>query len=206
MLLRSVALTTAVFASTACHPQMRATDANYRVGSLSLHLRCAGQGEPPVVLDSGPGQDARAWDRVQPEVARFTRACAYDRAGLGGSSAATRPHTNAEMAAELRALLKAAAIEGPYVLAGHSMGGLNIRLFAGAHPEAVAGMVFVDSMTRRQSERYWGLIPEEHMKQFRDGVGKLPEGIDFDLLAKDLADTASAPTTLGVRPVLVLTR
>src|SRR5215210_3669011 len=82
---------------------------------------------------------------VQPEVARSTRACAYDRTGAGYSTRNSKPHTSHEMASELDQLLVRAKIPGPYVLVAHSFGGLNVRLYASEHPEKVAGMVLVDA-------------------------------------------------------------
>src|SRR6516164_1324840 len=89
----------------ACHPQIAKTESNVAVGSLSLHVVCAGKGRPAVVFESGLGTDSTVWDQVQPDVSRFTLACAYDRAGLGSSSPAPRPHSNLQMAEELHRLL-----------------------------------------------------------------------------------------------------
>ncbi|HEY6555915.1 MAG TPA: alpha/beta hydrolase [Polyangiaceae bacterium] len=189
-----------------CHRQESRTDANFPVGSLSLHLICEGSGSPPVVLDSGLGNDAAAWSRVQPEVARFARVCSYDRAGLGASSPAPRPHSNTQMARELRSLLRAAKVAPPYVLVGHSMGGVNVQLLAKAHPKDVAGMVLVDTMTSDQPARFWALIPQSHLDEFRTGLRKLPEGIDFDTLAKGLTESKASPGWLHDKPLVVLTR
>ena len=106
---------------------------------VSLHIHCVGHGEPRVIFDAGLGSDGTVWSNVLPEVGRFTTACAYDGAGLGQSGPAPRPHTNRRMAEELHALLLAAGLNGPYVLVGHSMGGVNVRLFASEHPDDMAG-------------------------------------------------------------------
>jgi pimeloyl-ACP methyl ester carboxylesterase len=181
------------------------SDANVPFGSLSLHLRCRGEGTPVVVLDAGLGNDSGVWSAVQAGVASTARVCAYDRAGLGASGPAPRPHSNAMMAEELLELLRTAALPGPYVLVGHSMGGVNVRLLAGAHPEAVAGMVLVDAMSEAQPAQYWSLIPEEDMAMFRAGIAQLPEGTDFETLSRGLADVAKAGN-LGAKPLVVLTR
>ncbi len=88
--------------SVACHDPAT-LDTKVPVDGLSLHLVCNGEGSPTVVFESGLGNDARAWSKVQPEVAKLTRACAYDRAGLGASSPAPPPHSNRDMVAELHA-------------------------------------------------------------------------------------------------------
>jgi len=158
-----------------------------------------------VVLESGLGNDGQIWSQVQPEVGSFTRACAYDRAGLGKSSAAPRPHTSREMAGELHALLGKAGIAAPYVLVGHSLGGLNARLFASEHPEEVAGMVLVDSATEEQDARLWSLIPEEAMREFRASLAEHPEGIDLDAFRASMADVHRSSRSLGDIPLVVLT-
>ena len=195
-----------VLLGLSCQPRLPKLDAKFDVGTLSLHLVCLGEGSPTVVLDAGLGQDAKTWAPVQPDIARFTRVCAYDRAGMGTSSPAARPHTNRQMADELDSLLSAAKIPGPFVLVGHSMGGVNVRLFASKHPENVAAMVLVDSMTGDQAARFWSLIPEAQMKEFRDGLSKLKEGIDFESLSSGLAEMKSSSQSLGGKALVVLTR
>lgn len=177
--------------------------ANVAVGSLSLHIVCRGQGRPVVVLDSGLANDARVWSVVAAGVAQTSTVCAYDRAGLGASSAAPRPHTNRMMADELSALLRNAELPRPYVFVGHSMGGVNIRLLAQADPDAVAGMVLVDAMSESQAKDYWSLIPQTDMDGFRIGLQNLPEGMDFETLSKGLTEVATTKP-LGAKPLVVL--
>jgi pimeloyl-ACP methyl ester carboxylesterase len=114
------------------------------IGTHRLHLHCLGAGSPPVVFDAALGGSSLSWTLVQPAVAAFTTACAYDRAGFGWSDAGPLPRTAGRIAAELHELLTAAAIEPPYVVVGHSFGGLTIRAYASSHPGNVAGLVFVD--------------------------------------------------------------
>ncbi len=109
-----------------------------------LNLHCIGEGTPSVVFDAGLANWSQIWGLVQPVVARSTRACAYDRAGLGFSDAATRPGTSANIADDLHRLLHAAGIEPPYVLVGHSYGGMNVRLYADLYRNEVAGLVLDD--------------------------------------------------------------
>ncbi|HEX8070751.1 MAG TPA: alpha/beta hydrolase [Pyrinomonadaceae bacterium] len=119
------------------------------VGGYRLHLRCAGPegapGDPTVVLDAGIGECSLGWSLVQPEIAKFARVCAYDRAGLGWSDPAPTPRTSRQIVGELHTLLANAGIEPPYVLVGHSFGGLNARLYTNQFPAEVAGLVLVDS-------------------------------------------------------------
>ena len=115
------------------------------IGGRSLNLYCSGTGSPTVVFDSGGNQPGYSWHLVQPEVATFTRACWYDRAGYGWSDPASGARTSADIAEDLHRLLRAAGVAPPYILAGHSFGGFNIRVFADRHRDEVAGMVLVDS-------------------------------------------------------------
>jgi pimeloyl-ACP methyl ester carboxylesterase len=122
-------------------------------GNLRLNIDCQGSGSPTVVLDSGLGVPGIGWDRVQAEVAKFTRVCWYDRAGYGWSDGSSRPRTSLEIAKELHALLAAANEKGPFVLAGHSFGGYNVRVYNGQYPSEVAGMVLVDASHEDQETR-----------------------------------------------------
>ncbi len=141
-----------------------------------------------------------AWDDVQPEVGRFTRVCAYDRAGLGYSSSAPRPHSNRQMARELGVLLERAGQRGPYVLVGHSMGGMNVRLFASEHAARVAGMVLVDAVGDGQPSRSWALMPDTAMAELRDVLDKLPEGLDLDTYVTGFADMRDSSRSIGDVP------
>ena len=114
------------------------------VGGYKLHINCTGQGTPMVVLDSGLGDSYVSWMKVQPQIAKFTRVCYYDRAGLGYSDNSPLPRTSKVMAEELHTLLHNAGVDPPYILVGHSMGGYNVRLFASLYRSEVAGMVLVE--------------------------------------------------------------
>ena len=114
------------------------------IGTDRLHVQCLGTGAPPVIFDAALGGSSLSWTFVQPAVASVTTACVYDRAGFGWSDAGPIPRTASRLADELHALIAAAGLEGPFVLVGHSFGGLTIRLFAARYPALVAGLVFVD--------------------------------------------------------------
>jgi pimeloyl-ACP methyl ester carboxylesterase len=124
------------------------------VGGYRMHIYCQGSGSPTVILDAGLGDFSPIWDLVQHEVVRSVRVCAYDRAGLGWSERGPNPRTVQNIVEELHTLLAEAAIEGPYVLVGHSMGGLYVRAYALEYPDEVAGMVLVDAPHEEQSSRY----------------------------------------------------
>jgi pimeloyl-ACP methyl ester carboxylesterase len=121
------------------------------VGGCRLHLNIQGgniQGEgqgPAVVLEAGMGSFSSNWYWVQSELAKTMRVVSYDRAGLGWSERGHRPRDAASMARELHTALHAAGVDGPYVLAGHSFGGLPVRAFAGLFPDETAGLVLVDA-------------------------------------------------------------
>ncbi len=114
------------------------------IGTHRLHLHCLGSGSPVVLFDAALGGSSLSWTFVQPAVASVTTACVYDRAGFGWSDAGPIPRTASRLADELHALIAAAGLQGPFVLVGHSFGGLTIRLFAARYPALVAGLVFVD--------------------------------------------------------------
>lgn len=120
---------------------------------LRIHIHCSGQGTPAVVLDSGLGDSFLSWQKVQPEVAKFTEVCSYDRAGIGYSDPSPRPRTCRVIAEELNSLLRAAGVAPPYVLVGHSMGGYDVRVFASLYRSEVAGVVLVDASHPDQEKR-----------------------------------------------------
>jgi pimeloyl-ACP methyl ester carboxylesterase len=126
----------------------------FDVGGNRMHMDCTGDGSPTVILEAGLGDSYISWRKVQPEIAEFTRVCAYDRAGLGYSDSSSQPRTSKVIAAELHALLRAAEYPPPYVVVGHSMGGFDVRVFAGLYRNEVVGMVLVDSSHPDQNNRF----------------------------------------------------
>jgi pimeloyl-ACP methyl ester carboxylesterase len=123
------------------------------VGTHSLHINCVGQGSPTVILEAANGGMSAHWVRVQQQVADTTRVCAYDRAGLGWSEPGAEPRDAKQISSELHTLLTNAGIEGPYVLVGHSYGGLYARMYAARYSDEVAGVVLVDSSHPEQFTR-----------------------------------------------------
>ena len=145
----------AAFLSAPCHAQKpvpQIVDPAYAsaqrlvdVGNgRRMNIYCVGSGSPTVVFDAGLGNWSQIWGFVQPAIAKRTRACAYDRAGLGFSDPSDRPNDSANIVDDLHHLLGAAMIDPPYVLVGHSYGGMNVRLYADTFPHDVAGLVLDD--------------------------------------------------------------
>ncbi len=143
------------------------------IGGYRLHIYCLGKGSPTVILDALFPGTVSNWAWVQPEVAKTTRVCAYDRAGLGWSDSGPEPRDAMQHARELHALLANAGEAGPYVLAGHSLGGLSVRMYADQYPDEVAGMVLIE-----------GTNPDAWVRLGR------PEGVGAD------------PNQLAVAPIL----
>jgi pimeloyl-ACP methyl ester carboxylesterase len=115
------------------------------VGGHSLHLNCRGSGSPTVILEPGAGGMSSDLAWITPAVARDTRVCVYDRAGRGWSEPADSRQDGAQIATDLHTLLQRGHVPGPYVMAGHSFGGLYVLTFAARYPDEVAGLVLVDS-------------------------------------------------------------
>lgn len=122
-----------------------------------LNLYCIGKGSPTVVFDSGLTDETDVWALVQPVIAAQTQACSYDRAGSGYSDPGQRAGTSANIVDDLHRLLSAAGIKPPYVLVGHSYGGMNVRLYADLHLNEVAGMVLIDPSEEDWVKSVWKL-------------------------------------------------
>ncbi len=164
-------------------------------GGRQMYLECRGQGTPTVVLVSGYGDTGRIWSvdapglpqpHVLPAVAGFTRVCAYDRPGTIGfdiddpalrsrSDPVPQPRAGEDTVADLHALLAAADVPGPYVLAGHSLGGAYVRLYAATYPDAVVGMVLVDVT----NEYYRSGLTPENWAFVAKVLGVPPPGLDY---------------------------
>lgn len=191
------------------------------VGGRSLRYRCTGDGTPIVIVEQGGGTSLEtviSWDRpigwaiIVPAVAKTTRVCIYDRAGLGRSDKAPLPRTSLQVAKDLHALVRGANIPPPYVLAGQSFGGMNVRMFAHLYPESVAGMVLIDSSHPDQYVELAKVLPEpspqdknyQLLKGWREGpdLSKTREWIDLNANAELIRGTGS----IGDKPLVVLTQ
>jgi pimeloyl-ACP methyl ester carboxylesterase len=184
------------------------------VGGRRLAVSCSGRGAPTVVLETGLGAESDAWLPVQRGVEQFSRVCRYDRAGRGGSDPASPPRSAGDMVRDLHTLLSEAGIPGPYILVGHSFGGLLVRLYAHRYRSEVLGLILVDSMHEDQFDVFGPtfLPPSPHEPQaLKDtrtfwttgwrNPGSTTEGIDFPTSLAQAREIAS----LGDIPLHVLT-
>ena len=172
------------------------------VGGHSLHLRCSGSGSPTVVLEPGAGLMSSTLGRIAPAVARETRVCVYDRAGHGWSEPADSPQDGAQTAVDLHTLLERGDVPGPYVLAGHSFGGLYVQSFAAQYPDDVAGLVLVDTTRRKptpttspddaSSHEIMSRVSALLSSTAELGVGRLLSLGSYDSLPQQSADEAEA--------------
>ena len=171
------------------------------VGDHRLHIKCIGSGSPTVIMEAGLGDSSRTWDKVLPEVGKFTRVCDYDRPGEGKSDRAPRTlrrfgartyielRTGGKIVQDLHVLMAKAGEPGPYVLVGHSFGGLYAILYAHKYIDDVVGMVLVDSSHEDQVARDKALFTPEQERHHHDGLMQNEEGVDFDqVLAQVRAD------------------
>jgi pimeloyl-ACP methyl ester carboxylesterase len=137
------------------------------VGEHWLHLYCDGRSEPDtatIVIDAGNASFSLDWAGIQRQLTSSYRVCAYDRAGYGWSQPGPLPRDAEQVVRELHALLQESGEAGPYLLVGHSLGGLHVQLYAARHPEEVAGLVLIDSATA-------GTLPAEFNEQRRATLG-----------------------------------
>ena len=155
----------------------------FQVGDHQLHIHCTGSGSPTVVLEAGLGETSYSmagW--IAPAIAQVTRVCVYDRAGYGWSEATSDPRDGIAVATDLHTLMAQAQEKGPYVLAGHSTGGVYVRVFAARYPEEVAGMVLLDAQPNEAFTRlpdypafYAGFSPVTKLLPYvaQVGIGRL---------------------------------
>jgi pimeloyl-ACP methyl ester carboxylesterase len=122
------------------------------VGGFQLHFYCLGKGSPPVVLEAAAGSISAAWGWVQPEVAKFTRVCAYDRAGLGWSESRDGRYDPTRVPEDLHVLLNESREEGPFVIVGHELGAAFARIFASRYPKQAIALVLIDDPVTNQQD------------------------------------------------------
>jgi pimeloyl-ACP methyl ester carboxylesterase len=191
-------------------------------GARSLRYQCTGEGRPTVIIEAGGGisfETLHTWAKkydftpgwliVVPEIAKSTRVCVYDRAGLGRSDQAPFPRTSADVAQDLRALLRNEKIATPLICVGQSLGGSNCRIFASLYPGLIAGMVLVDASDADIWPRIRAILPPptddetDLLKALRTGpdLSRTAEWIDLDANAALLRKAHG----IGAKPLIVLT-
>jgi pimeloyl-ACP methyl ester carboxylesterase len=147
------------------------------IGGFKLRVQVAGSGSPTVVLDAGGGDRLETWAAIIPEIARFTRVVAYDRAGIGSSDLGPEPRSFTRSATELHTLLQRAGIAPPYVLVGHSFGNAVIRAFAHLFSDEVAGLVFVDPVNQTIFKTASAKELEEEEAQYAEAMKNASPGV-----------------------------
>lgn len=218
-----------------------AFDTNYKppgdlymmFGAFRMYIHCEGNGETPVIIETGIGDTLANWLPVQEKLAEHTKVCVYDRAGNGLSDPGFGPRTTSQITYELFNLLKKAHINGPYILVGHSFGGYIAQYFAQVFPEETAGIVLVDSSHPEQVERLselekmvdkprhnvggykfedLSLLTEEqrywkHLNAQRKSVwAQMDELKSFKDSAEEVAKVTNLTNQLSSIPLVVLTR
>jgi pimeloyl-ACP methyl ester carboxylesterase len=143
-----------------------------------LNIYCRGTGSPTVVFDAGLGDSTSSWGLVQPAIAARTRACSYDRAGLGFSDAPTRASTASNIAEDLHALLTSAHVKPPYILVGHSSSGMSVRVYTDRYLDEVVGMVLVDPSHEDQWVRGWAIGAPGQKEQMDASISEQAQCLD----------------------------
>jgi len=145
------------------------------INGTRMHIRCQGNGSPVVIMEAGSGDCSLSWALVQQNVSQFTRVCTYDRTGHGWSDPAPGPLTARDVTGRLHTLLSRAGISGPYVMVGHSLGGVYVRSYAHRYPDDVAGMVLVDPGSEWQAARTGGNFTRETQAAVAAKIAELHE-------------------------------
>lgn len=175
------------------------------VGGRSLYHSEAGSDGPTVVLESGLSDPAAPWTGLIPGIAAFARVVSYDRPNTEASASdpAPTPRTGSDVVADLHMMLETAAIPGPYVLVGHSIGGIFVRLYASRYPDDVAGLVLVDSSHEDQVRHMAEIVPPEVLEMVTQITNNNAEGIDLDASLEQVKEARTA-SPLRAMPLVVL--
>jgi pimeloyl-ACP methyl ester carboxylesterase len=139
-----------------------------QISDCKLFAKLAGEknGKPTVIMDAGYGDYSKAWDSLIEDISTHSNVLIYDRAGLGKSDKSSNPRTSREMVKELKELLIEAKIKPPYILVGHSFGGVNMRMFATEYPNEVCGLVLVDSTPEDYKERFLPTMSQDFQQAY----------------------------------------
>ena len=175
------------------------------VGGHGLQLLVGGQGSPAVIFEGGFGAGIASWSTVQKDVAAFTQTVSYDRAGLGQSDPGPKPRSAKQIATELHAALQKSGIKPPYVMVGHSFGGIYVRVFADMYPTEVAGMVLIDPS--QESFNDWLIKNQpDRLKAAQSEIAQAGAGVqaEFAVLDTSYSQARAAKVPAGI-PVTLLT-
>ncbi|HVF29826.1 MAG TPA: alpha/beta hydrolase [Pyrinomonadaceae bacterium] len=176
------------------------------VGGRKIEIVRGGQGDPTIVVElASPGP--RLWNKILPEVARISSTVSYYHLGTGRSDPAPKDRSAQQIVAELRALLKQAGVKPPFVLVGHSMGGLYARVFAITYPGEVAGLVLVDPSHERQVIEWTRMFPDSFPQRRKRSLESLgpPQRAEMDALAPILEKSGTLPGKVPDVPMALLT-
>jgi pimeloyl-ACP methyl ester carboxylesterase len=204
-------------ASTASVPSD--VDTSFDVGGHRLSLECAGKGSPAIILQNGQGVDKRSWNAVWPALSQASRVCRYDRAGTGGSTTGPYPTSAGHIIDELHSLLAEARVSPPYLLVGHSFGGLAARMYAMKFRRDVSALLLIESASEFYDRSFDSthinvdtFANAEERREFLDLADELQyfgrhpatssEGIDWALSYKQLGELPRG--TLTTLPLYVL--
>jgi pimeloyl-ACP methyl ester carboxylesterase len=139
-----------------------------QINNCKLYAKLVGEsnGKPTVIMDAGYGDFSKTWDTLIGDISKISGVLIYDRAGLGKSETSSNPRTSREMVKELKELLVEVNIKPPYILVGHSFGGVNMRMFATEYQNEVCGLVLVDSTPEDYRERFLPTMPQEFQQAY----------------------------------------
>lgn len=174
------------------------------VGGHGLHLLIGGQGSPAVIFEGGFGAGIASWSTVQRDVSAFAQTVSYDRAGLGQSDPGPKPRSAKQIATELHAALEKAGVKPPYVMVGHSFGGIYVRVFADMFPKEVVGMVLIDPS--QESFNDWlNKNQADRVKAAANEIQKASEGVraEFAAVETSYAQARTTKVPQGI-PVILL--
>ncbi|KGR77980.1 alpha/beta fold hydrolase [Ureibacillus manganicus] len=173
-----------------------------QINVCKLYAKLVGEnkGKPTIVMDAGYGDTSKVWDSLISDLSKLSDVLVYDRAGLGKSETSSKPRTSSEMVRELHELLDKVNIKPPYILVGHSFGGVNTRLYATEYENEVFGLVLVDSTPEEYRERFLPTMPQEFQQAYNKQF--IYEG-NYDEFMKSLKQLKNTRRMLNV-PLIVL--
>jgi len=170
-----------------------------------LQLLVGGQGSPAVIFEGGFGTGIASWSTVQKDVAAFAQTVSYDRAGLGQSDPGPKPRSAKQIATELHAALEKSGVKPPYVMVGHSFGGIYVRVFADMYPKDVVGMVLIDPSQESFNDWLTKNLPDR-LKAAQGDIAKAGPGVQAEFASVDTSySQARAAKVPGGIPVTLLT-